>query len=263
MKHFIYKTQHINGKYYIGRHSTNNINDGYFGSGKWPLSIKDKSTLTREIIEYAENPEDLKNLEKQYLAEHFGKPDCMNATPDPIGFNTENNPMKNGDVVKKISGDNHWLIKNPERTKEISERQRKYVDIGSHNFSGNKNPMKTPENRQKTSERITHQNLTNNPSVWRAKEGKHHWQNGNSPNANGKLNKKRVKEGTHNFLGSEHNRRMIEEGKNPWVGSSGNLKRLAEGTHPSQRKKTCEHCDKTMSIAMYTRWHGDNCKHSH
>ena len=52
MKHFIYKTTHKNGKYYIGRHSTNNIDDGYIGSGKWPRSIKDKSTLTREILEY-------------------------------------------------------------------------------------------------------------------------------------------------------------------------------------------------------------------
>ena len=120
--------------------------------------------------------------------------------------------------------------------------------------------MKQPANRKKVSERITQQNLTNNPSTRRAKEGKHHWQNGNSPNAEGKLNKKLVEAGTHNFLGPEHNRRMIAEGKNPWVGSASNLKRLAEGTHPSQQKKTCEHCGKTSSVGMYARWHGDNCK---
>ena len=31
---FIYKTTHINGKYYIGRHSTDDINDGYLGKNK-------------------------------------------------------------------------------------------------------------------------------------------------------------------------------------------------------------------------------------
>jgi hypothetical protein len=57
------------------------------------------------------------------------------------------------------------------------------------------------------------------------------------------MNKKRVEAGTHNFVGSE-----------------ANLARLAAGTHPSQQKKTCEHCGKTSSVGMYKRWHGDNCK---
>ena len=262
MKHFIYKTTHSNGKYYIGRHSTDNLDDGYVGSGKWPLSIKDKSSLTREILEYAENQEQLKDLEGKYLAEHYGKPQCMNATKDPVGFDSENNPMKDPALKAKISGNNHWLKKNPERSKEISNRQKERIKSGEHIFLSKDHPMKQPANRKKVSERITQQNLTNNPSTRRAKEGKHHWQNGNSPNAEGKLNKKLVEAGTHNFLGPEHNRRMIAEGKNPWVGSASNLKRLAEGTHPSQQKKTCEHCGKTSSVGMYARWHGDNCKHA-
>jgi len=59
MQHFIYKTTHISGKYYIGRHSTENINDGYLGSGKWVKSIKDKSKLSREILEYCDDIDDL------------------------------------------------------------------------------------------------------------------------------------------------------------------------------------------------------------
>lgn len=26
-------------------------------------------------------------------------------------------------------------------------------------------------------------------------------------------------------------------------------------------KKHCEHCDKSFALGMYSRWHGDNCKH--
>ena len=44
------------------------------------------------------------------------------------------------------------------------------------------------------------------------------------------------------------------------IGPAGNLARLANGTHPSQMKKTCEHCGKTSSVSMYARWHGENCK---
>jgi hypothetical protein len=36
MRHIIYKiTNMVNGKYYVGRHSTTDINDGYMGSGIW------------------------------------------------------------------------------------------------------------------------------------------------------------------------------------------------------------------------------------
>jgi hypothetical protein len=126
---------------------------------------------------------------------------------------------------------------------------------------GDRNPNKDGQNAKTAMKRGTHINLTNNPSKWRSEQGIHHWQNGNSPNKDGKVNAKRIAEGTHNFLGPEHNRKMIAEGKNPWVGSESNLKRLAEGRHPSQQKKTCEHCGKESSIGMYKRWHGLNCGH--
>ena len=256
--YFIYKTTHRNGKYYIGRHTTDNLDDGYIGSGKWPESIKDTSLLTREILEYCDNEQTLVKLEGEYLSEHFGKPNCMNMTPDPIGFNTDNNPMKDPSVVVKISGDNHWLSKNPERKQEISDRQKqKYVnDI--HNWSEN-HPNKDRSISRKTAANGRNIFQTNNPSIWRSEQGIHHWQNGNSPNAGGKLNKKLIAEGRHNLVGPEHNRLMIAEGKNPWVGSEGNNKRLAEGTHPSQQKRVCEHCGKTVSIGMYARWHGSQC----
>jgi hypothetical protein len=35
---------------------------------------------------------------------------------------------------------------------------------------------------------------------------------------------------------------------------------LAQGKHPSQMKKTCLHCGKTVSTGMYARWHGDRCR---
>jgi hypothetical protein len=259
MKHFIYKTTHVNGKYYIGRHSTKDINDGYIGSGRWPLSLKDKATVRREILEYATDTCHLKELEQQYLKEHFGKTNCMNMTSDPVGFDTENNPMKQKSVAEKLSGDNHWTRKSPEKVQGIKDRQRTRYQNGAHNWS-TQHPNKDGSISRKTAKQGRNVFQTNNPSKWRSEQGIHHWQNGNAPNTNGELNKKLIAEGTHNFLGPELNNRRIAEGTHNFTGSTGNQKRLAEGRHPSQQKKTCEHCGKIASVGMYVRWHGSNCK---
>jgi len=260
--HFIYKTTHQNGKYYIGRHSTDDLDDGYIGSGRWPESIKDRSTVSREILEFVNDQDTLKQREGEYLREHYGRPGCMNATADPIGFDSENNPMKRPEIAAKLSGENHWTKNDPKSIEKLRQAQMKLVEEGRHPLVGDRNPNRDGRNAKAAMERGTHVNIANNPSRWRSEQGIHHWQNGNSPNAGGKMNAKRISEGTHNFLGPEHNRRMVTEGKNPWVGPEGNKKRLAAGTHPSQQKKICEHCDKQVSVGMYTRWHGDNCKHN-
>jgi len=54
MKHFVYKTyREDTGEYYIGRHSTVNINDGYFGSGGWVTDcLRDDIKLFREEIKF-------------------------------------------------------------------------------------------------------------------------------------------------------------------------------------------------------------------
>jgi len=69
--HYIYKTTNIiNGKYYIGMHSTDNVDDGYIGSGKllW-FSIKKygKENFVCEILEYLPNRQTLKEREKEIV----------------------------------------------------------------------------------------------------------------------------------------------------------------------------------------------------
>ena len=59
MYYYTYMTTHVNGKYYVGRHTTKNRNDNYFGSGKWIRSIKDKGDLSRKILNYFNSFEEL------------------------------------------------------------------------------------------------------------------------------------------------------------------------------------------------------------
>ena len=81
--HFIYKTTNIvNEKYYIGMHSTDDLNDGYIGSGKklW-YSIKKygKENFKIEYLEFFKNRKLLIEAEKKIVNNELIKdPLCLN-----------------------------------------------------------------------------------------------------------------------------------------------------------------------------------------
>lgn len=262
MKHFIYKTTHKNGKYYVGRHSTENLDDGYIGSGNWPRSLKNKADVTREILEYANDSSELLRLEQRYLMENVGQPGCMNVSIDPVGFTSENHPMKDPAVAALISGDNHWTRREPDKIIRGDDHWMNKDPWALERFLEN-HPNKDGRNAKLAMERGTHVNLTeDNPSKQRSRNGTHQWftkEDGTS--TGGITNTKRIEEGTHNWLGPEENQRRIDEGTHNFLGESSNKAMLEAGTHPSQVKKSCPHCGVTVSSGMYGRWHGDNCRH--
>lgn len=262
MKHFIYKTTHKNGKYYIGRHSTDNINDGYIGSGRWPRTIKNKQNVIREILEFADSLEELIEKEEVHLKEHFGKPNCMNMSNKSSGAATGSaNPMKNSEIRVKISGENHWLNKALNARDKLSGENHwmnKNPEL-KENFIKN-NPNLDGRNAKIAMERGTHANITKNPSVINSLNGTHHWQNGNSPNYGGRLNRQLVAEGRHNWLGPEANQKRIDAGTHNFLGPDSNKRMLEQGIHPSQQKVKCQYCEKITSRGMWARWHGERCK---
>lgn len=122
--HIIYKTIHQDGRYYIGRHSTSNLNDGYLGSGNWVMSIEDKSLLKREILSIASSIEELKDLETQYINEHFDNPLNMNQLKSGSGYTRElalervsrgTHNFTTGKYAKKrlLEGKHNFQIDNP------------------------------------------------------------------------------------------------------------------------------------------------------
>jgi len=88
--HFIYKTTNVvNEKFYVGMHSTDDLNDGYIGSGKklW-YSIKKygREKFTIERLEFFEKRKDLIKREKKLVNDKLLKePLCMNLRPGGEG----------------------------------------------------------------------------------------------------------------------------------------------------------------------------------
>lgn len=83
MRFVLYKiTNLINGKYYIGRHATNDINDDYMGSG---IAIKNAikkyglENFVKEIIAEVVSREELWKLEKEIVNE--------TVVNDPMSYN--------------------------------------------------------------------------------------------------------------------------------------------------------------------------------
>ena len=82
--HYIYKITRTagSGKYYIGMHSTDDLDDGYFGSGQllWK-SIKKhgKEKHSKEILEFLPTRTELKKRERELVNEEIiNDPRCMN-----------------------------------------------------------------------------------------------------------------------------------------------------------------------------------------
>jgi hypothetical protein len=81
--HFLYKTTcKVTGRYYVGVHSTQNLEDSYLGSGKFlgnSIAKYGKENHEREILQFFDTREDLMKREKDYVNKEMLKDKlCMN-----------------------------------------------------------------------------------------------------------------------------------------------------------------------------------------
>lgn len=80
---YFYKiTNNINGHYYYGIHSTNNIDDGYMGSGTILHQAFEKygiNNFTKDIIKFFDNREDCSKYEQQIVTKEIARDrNCYN-----------------------------------------------------------------------------------------------------------------------------------------------------------------------------------------
>jgi group I intron endonuclease len=122
--HFVYKTTNLlNNKFYVGMHSTTNLNDGYIGSGtnlRFAIRKYGPNNFKFEILEWCINREELIKREKEIINENFlNDPNCYNLKPGGTGgFNNPTHQYK----CSKAAGIKHreMLKSDPNYRKKIS-----------------------------------------------------------------------------------------------------------------------------------------------
>lgn len=125
--HFLYKTTNlITKKYYYGMHSTDNLEDGYIGSGKrlwYEIRKYGRENFKCEILEFFENRETLAAAEKELVTEDLmNAPDCLNLKEGGQGGFTLEQTRNGG----KLSGNTHAtrMRTDPNFRKKIVENLR-------------------------------------------------------------------------------------------------------------------------------------------
>lgn len=115
--HILYKTTNLlNGKVYYGIHSTNNLDDGYLGSGCYFYrSVKKhgKENFHREILEFFDCREDLVKAEMELITVDLVKdPNCYNMQIGGEVWNPINTIIitdKNGNYFRVNKNDPRYL----------------------------------------------------------------------------------------------------------------------------------------------------------
>ena len=129
MEHVVYRiTNMINGKKYIGKHSTADVYDGCFGSGiaiKQAINKYGIDNFKKEIICYCDNEEELKEMEKYHIKKEGTFSKGYNLTLGGEGIlgykHTEDSIRKASDSRKR------YYEENPEMREKISEMAKERV----------------------------------------------------------------------------------------------------------------------------------------
>ena len=254
MKYIIYKTTNvINNKTYIGIHQTENLNDGYLGSGfaiKRAIKKYGKQNFKREILEFCSSYDELIEKEKKYVDEEW--------------VNLEDN------YNLKTGGQSYGFLSEESKIKISNTLKEKYKsgEIISL-LKGEKRINFTPFNKGKKLEELFNSEKVDEikDKISNSKKGKEPWNKGKETgqipwNKGTKGLQKSWCKGLKlqpktNEQKEAQSKKLIEyykENEHPTKGMEPWNKGLVT------TKFECPHCGKMVDSGNGKRWHFDNCK---
>lgn len=202
MYFIIYKTTNVlTDEFYIGKHCTENLNDGYIGTGMTILKkIKQfgKQHFYRNILEFCNSYDELNEAEKRWLTEDvMNDPRCYNnqtggddefvqssTTREKISFSNKGKTLSE-ETKRKISDANKGRIVSEDTKQKLrlawlyksDEELQKHRERCSMTNKGKPSPKRgiklTEEHKKHLSESL---------------KGKHTWNTGKHYYTNGEVN---------------------------------------------------------------------------
>lgn len=223
MKHFVYITTNlITGEQYVGDHSTDNLNDGYLGSGiyiKHALKKYKRINFKRKIIEFFDTKKEAFNAQEKYINEYN--------TLSPNGYNIS--------PCGGIANNNCYLTEEHKEKIRIAQTNR---------------PYREPWNKGKTNiyseETLKKMSKANKGRRW-SEESKENLKEKRKGPKNGMYNKKHSKD---SILKMKLSKQNISEETKQKMSKAHIGKKI--------KRKKCEICFKEIPVNVFKR-HKNKC----
>jgi len=152
--HFIYKTTNLlSGKYYIGMHSTDDLDDGYLGSGRrlrYSVNKHGAENHEREILEFVNSRKELKKREEEIVnLNEIAKEDCMNLIVGGEGGFISPEQQRRRSVaggrasLESRRNDSKLMKAHKERASKVMKKNHEEGKIKYDTFTGKKHTEET------------------------------------------------------------------------------------------------------------------------
>ncbi len=144
MKYIIYRTTNIvNGKIYIGKHQTKDVDDGYLGSGialEKAIKKYGKVSFKKEVLFVFDSEDEMNQKEKELVTESF------------IASNSNYNMGVGGEGGSHFKGKKH-SEETKTRLSEMAKKQRHSAEAKKKISESNRRRVLSNETKQKLSEK--------------------------------------------------------------------------------------------------------------
>lgn len=253
--YFVYITTNLkNGRQYVGDHSTNNLDDGYLGSGTnlfKAIAKYGRHNFNKQILEFCSSKEEAFNLQEKYINQYNTlSPNGYNISPkgghNVKGCISEETKQKIGKANK---GKQPWLGRN-----HSEESKEKISKNGKGRIPWNKGKRGvSEETRQKMSDAHSNQ-IPWNKGLTMKEETRKKLQKPKSETAKQNMRKPKSEKGKQNIKAAHNTASYFEKMSKIHKGKKCSEETRKKMSEAAKKRQYSEETRKKMSDAQKKRF---------